>query len=120
MNLPGLWDTIENYLFPGLEELLGEELSNKEKEFVRICTISELDQFSHEFEWCGFERPPKGHFNILKAYIAKSVYNFASSPIFMGKLWLRKISKLMIKRNLHNFERPKTKSFSDSQINFSI
>ena len=81
-----LWDTIENYLFPGLEELLGEELSNKEKEFVRICTISELDQFGHEFEWCGFGRPPKGRFNILKAYIAKSVYNFDATRSFIDFL----------------------------------
>ena len=86
MNLPGLWDTIEKYLFPGLEELLGGELTNKEKEFVRICTITELDQFSHEFEWCGFGRPPKDHFNIVKAYIAKSVYNFDTTRSFIDFL----------------------------------
>ena len=59
MNLPGLWGVIEKYLFPGLEDLLGDELSNKEKEFVRICTICELDQYSHEFEWSGFGSPPQ-------------------------------------------------------------
>ena len=86
MNLPGLWDTIEKYLFPGLEERLGGELTIKEKEFVRICTITELDQFSHEFEWSGFGRPPKDHFNIVKAYIAKSVYNFNTTRSFIDFL----------------------------------
>lgn len=102
MNLPGLWDTIEKYLFPGLEDLLGGELSNKEKEFVRICTICELDQYSHEFEWSGFGRPPKDHFNIVKAYIAKTVYNFDTTRSFLD--FLKSSTKI---RRLCGWEFPK-------------
>jgi len=34
MSLLKLWNTIELYLFPALEEDLGEELSKKEREFI--------------------------------------------------------------------------------------
>ena len=34
--LSGLWNTIQCWLFPELEEELGE-LSEKQREFVRIC-----------------------------------------------------------------------------------
>lgn len=75
MNLLNLWDTIESYLFPQLEELLTEELNKKEREFIQICTLAEMDQFVYELEWKRIGRKSKDRLSILKALVAKAVYN---------------------------------------------
>lgn len=79
MNLLNLWNSIESYLFPHLEAILREGLSKKEREFVRVCTIAELDQHISELEWKSLGRKPKDRLNILKAFVAKAVYNLETT-----------------------------------------
>jgi hypothetical protein len=75
MNLLNLWNSIESYLFPQLEELLDSELNQKECEFVRVCTLSQLDQHVFSLDWLGIGRKPKDRLSILKAFVAKAVFN---------------------------------------------
>jgi len=75
MNLLNLWNSIESYLFPVLETELEEELSQKEQEFIRVCTASELEKHIDRLNWQGVGRKPKDRLSILKAFVAKAVYN---------------------------------------------
>ena len=75
MNLLNLWNTIESYLFPHLEDLLSEDLSKKEQDFVRVCTLADIDQHIFDLEWKKIGRKSKDRLSFLKKFMAKSVYN---------------------------------------------
>lgn len=79
MQLLNLWNSIQDYLFPVIEEGLGEELSKKEQEFVRVCTLCELDHYLDGLLWEGVGRRSKDRLSILKAFVAKAVYNFSTT-----------------------------------------
>ena len=42
VELSGLWNSIQSWLFPALEDGLGEELSEKQQEFVKVCELLDL------------------------------------------------------------------------------
>lgn len=86
MSLLKLWNTIELYLFPALEEDLGEELSKKEREFIRVCTLAELDEYMDELLWRGTGRKSKDRLPILKAFVAKAVYNLPTTRSLINYL----------------------------------
>lgn len=79
MNLLNLWNSIECYLFPHLEDLLDTELNKKECEFIQVCTLSNLDRHIFDLEWLGIGRKPKDRLSILKAFVAKAVFNLDSN-----------------------------------------
>jgi len=79
MNLLNLWNSIESYLFPCLEDGLGEELTKKEREFVRICSLAELDHYSYYLSNSYLGRKAKDRLSILKSFVAKAVYNLDST-----------------------------------------
>ena len=104
MNLLNLWNTIECYLFPHLEDLLDSDLSKKEREFVRVCTLSELDQHIFELEWKRIGRKSKDRLSIFKAFIAKAVYNLDTNRSLINYLesspTLRRLCGWEYKRNI--------------------
>lgn len=79
MQLLNLWNSIQDYLFPVLESGLDEKLSEKEEEFIRVCTLCELDQHLDGLLWDGVGRRPQDRLCILKAFVAKAVYNFTTT-----------------------------------------
>jgi uncharacterized protein YifE (UPF0438 family) len=104
MNLLNLWNTIESYLFPQLEELLTEELNKKEREFIQVCTLAELDQFVFELEWKRIGRKSQDRLNILKAFVAKAVYNLDTTRSLISYLesapTLRRLCGWEFKKNI--------------------
>ena len=104
MNLLNLWNSIECYLFPHLEDLLSTDLSKKEREFVRVCTLSELERHSVELERQGIGRKSKDRLSILKAFIAKAVYNLDTNRSLINYLesspTLRRLCGWEYKRNI--------------------
>lgn len=86
MSLLKLWNTIELYLFPALEEDLGEELTKKEREFIRVCTLAELDEYMDDLLWQGVGRKSKDRLPILKAFVAKAVYNLPTTRSLINYL----------------------------------
>ena len=66
-------------LFPHLEDLLDTELNKKECEFIQVCTLSNLDRHIFDLEWLGIGRKPKDRLSILKAFVAKAVFNLDSN-----------------------------------------
>lgn len=72
-----LFNSIQSYLFPTLSHQLGEKLSVKEQKFVNVCCLAGLEDYSSEFRWRGIGRKPVSRLAVLKAFIAKAVYNIS-------------------------------------------
>lgn len=80
-----IWNTINRHLFPWLEEEL-DPLSEKEKHFVQIMSLIDLGPSLREYSWRGIGRQRKSRLNILKAFVAKAVYNFETTDIMIEYL----------------------------------
>jgi len=83
--LLSIWNTIQTKLFPSLEKEL-DPLSEKEQEFIQIVTLLDLPAHMKEYNWRGFGRKKKSRPALAKAFIAKSVYNFATTEILIEYL----------------------------------
>ena len=91
-DLPKLYFTLESYLFPMLEEEIGE-LTAKMKEFLRIVELVKPSRFiTNALRWCGLGRPMKDREKMLRAFFLKAVYDFPttkglieSSEFFPGR-----------------------------------
>ena len=68
-----------------LEEEL-DPLGEKEKQFIEVVELMELLQSLVIFRWCGIGRKPKNRLSILKAFIAKAVYNFETTEMLIEYL----------------------------------
>ena len=75
-DLPKLYFTMERYLFPLLEEELGE-LTAKMREFLRIVEVVRPSRFiTSALRWSGLGRPMKDREKMLRAFFLKAVYDF--------------------------------------------
>ncbi len=79
------FNSIQKYLFPILEEEIGE-LTEKQCQFVKIVELIEPQRFMLKFCWCGFGRPSNDRTSILKAFIAKAVYNFPTTKVLIDQI----------------------------------
>ncbi|MGO9146127.1 MAG: hypothetical protein ACLQDF_07145, partial [Desulfomonilia bacterium] len=52
----GIFDTIETRLFPVTKEEIQTELSEKEKRFVEVVSLMNIDRHMGAYSWCGIER----------------------------------------------------------------
>ncbi len=80
-----VWYSIQNSLFPWLEEAL-DPLTGKEREFVRVVSLMDLQRHMKRYRWYGKGRKRKDRVSIAKAFIAKSVYNFETTDILIDYL----------------------------------
>jgi len=80
-----LWDNIQTFLFPYLEEELGP-LTEKERKFIRVCELCDLERLLAPYSWQGIGRPPASRLAIAKAFIAKSVYNCANTRVMIDRI----------------------------------
>jgi hypothetical protein len=69
---------IQRLLFPALEEEIGV-LSEKERQFVRIIELVEIQPFLAGLEWCGTGRPPASRLALAKAFLAKAVWDIPTT-----------------------------------------
>lgn len=69
---------MQRHLFPALEEEIGV-LSSKEKQFVRILELIQIQPFLAGQGWCGTGRPPHSRVAMVKAFIAKAVWNIPTT-----------------------------------------
>jgi len=83
--LLSLWNTIQFTLFPWLEDEL-EPLTEKQKMFVAVIELLNPRPFLQKFEWIGNGRKPESRVNLLKAFIAKAVYDFPTTEILVEHL----------------------------------
>ena len=85
-NLPKLYFTMETYLFPMLEEELGE-LTAKMREFLRIVEVVRPSRFiTSALRWCGLGRPMKDREKMLLAFFLKAVYDLPTTKVLIENL----------------------------------
>ena len=80
-----IWYSIQNSLFPWLEEAL-DPLTQKEQQFVRVVSLIDLQRHMRRYRWYGKGRKRKDRVSIAKAFIAKAVYNFETTDILIEYL----------------------------------
>ena len=82
--LSRLWRTIQESLFPYLEEEYGV-LTDKQKQVVAILEVLELEKTIHDGpKWRG--RPPKPRVKIARALVVKAVYNLETTRLLIDLL----------------------------------
>lgn len=78
-DLPKLYVTMESYLFPMLEEEIGE-LTAKMKKFLRIVELVKPSWFiTNALRWSGLGRPMKDREKMLRAFFLKAVYGLPTT-----------------------------------------
>jgi hypothetical protein len=80
-----IWYSIQNSLFPWLEEAL-DPLTEKEQDFVRVVSLIDLERHMRQYRWYGKGRKRKDRMSIAKAFIAKASYNFETTDILIEYL----------------------------------
>ena len=73
-----LWNTIQAWLFPMLEDELGE-LDEKHKDFVAVCEACAPRTHMAAYRWVGYGCPPKSRLALFKAFVAKAVWDFPTT-----------------------------------------
>ena len=77
--------TIQTWLLPALAEEIGE-LSEKEREFIRTVEVADLPFFMAPYAWCGVGCPPHSRLALVKAFIAKMVWNMPTTRALIDQL----------------------------------
>lgn len=80
-----IWNNIQSTLFPWLEEEL-DPLTEKEQKFIKVVSLLGLEKHLKEYAWGGIGRKRKKRLNLVKAFVAKAVYNFETTDILIEYL----------------------------------
>ena len=83
--LSSAFNSIQKWLFPVLEEEIGE-LTEKQRELVRIVELIDPGKFMSPFQWGGLGRPTDARLSIFKAFVAKAVYNFPTTKLLIESI----------------------------------
>jgi len=83
--LHSLWNSIQLTLFSRLEEEL-DPLTELQKTFVSVIELINPRPHLHQFDWVGNGRKPESRLNLLKAFVAKAVYDFPTTEILVEHL----------------------------------
>ena len=73
-----LWNSIHTWLFPMLEDELGE-LDEKHRLFVAVCEVCAPQGQMMDYRWVGNGCPPSDRLALCKAFIAKAVWDFPTT-----------------------------------------
>lgn len=83
-----LWGNLHGYLFPAMEDEVGE-LDEKHREFVAVCEACAPHEHMAGYRWCGDGCPPADRLPICKAFIAKATWDFATTRDLIDALKCR-------------------------------
>jgi hypothetical protein len=73
-----LWNSIQTWLLPMLEDELGE-LDEKHREFVAVCETCDPRTHMDAYRWVGNGCPPNSRLALCKAFIAKAHWDFPTT-----------------------------------------
>jgi hypothetical protein len=76
--LGNIWYTIRTWLFPVLEDELGE-LDDQHRQFVAVCETCNPREHLAAYRWIGNGCPPKNRLALCKAFIAKAIWDFPTT-----------------------------------------
>jgi len=86
--LQQLWRPLQRQLFPALEEEMGE-LGDKDRLFVQIIVLLNLERFVRQYDWKGVGCPPHERLWLVHAFVAMQVYQFATREALIDSLRAR-------------------------------
>lgn len=81
----GIWHSIQHSLFPWLEGEL-DPLTEKQQEFVRVIELAEVQKHMSPYRWQGVGRKRDDRLAILKAFVAKAIYNYPTTKMLIACL----------------------------------
>ena len=85
-SLSEIYFTTQSYLFPVVEEEIGE-ITEKMKEFLLLLEAIRPSRYMTDaLRWCGFGRPMKDREKILRAFFMKSIYDFPTTKVLIENL----------------------------------
>ena len=85
IKLPELFNSIQKWLFPELEEELGE-LTEKQQEFVRVIELANTSKYVASYSWKGIGAKPYDREALLRAFIAKPIFQCKTTRIMMDMI----------------------------------
>lgn len=77
--------SIQSWLLPELVEELGE-LTKKQCEFVRAVELLDPIRFIDKFNWIGIGRKPSDRLSLVKAFIAKPIFQYTQTSILIDNI----------------------------------
>ena len=80
-----IFHNIQQKIFPWLEGEL-DPLTEKEQQYIRVVSLLHLSNHIKEYRWRGVGRKRKERASIAKAFVAKAIYNFATTEILVEYL----------------------------------
>jgi len=83
--LSSLWDRIEDFLYPYMEEKL-DPLTEKQHEFIAVCELAQLDKHMGRYRGSWLGRKKKARIDFAKAFVSKAIYNFPTTEILIEYL----------------------------------
>jgi hypothetical protein len=86
--LQDVWQHLQRQLFPLLVEEVGE-LGEKDRQFIEVMAMLPLGALVERLAWQGIGRPPAERTWLLHSFIAKSVYQFATTEALVEALLAR-------------------------------
>ena len=69
---------LQRHLFPALEEEFGD-VTDKERQFVRLLDLIDISPFLKGLGWCGTGRPPASRLALVRAFILKAVWDIPTT-----------------------------------------
>jgi len=86
--LQDLWQHLQRQLFPLLVDEVGE-LGEKDRQFVEVVSLLPLGSFLKPYRWKGIGCPPHERAWLVHAYIAKAVFQYATTEALVEALKAR-------------------------------
>lgn len=86
--LHDLWQHLQRQLFPVLVDELGP-LGERDRQFVQVVSLLPLGPLLLRYQWKGVGCPPHERAWLLHAFLAKSVYGFATTERLLDALRAR-------------------------------
>jgi hypothetical protein len=80
-----IWHSIQSTLFPWMEEVL-DPLTEKQREFVRVIELAEVQKHMRPYRWPGIGRKREDRLAIVRAFVAKAVYNVPTTKALIAFL----------------------------------
>jgi hypothetical protein len=117
MFLHSVWNFVQKRLFPWFEEEL-DPLTDKEKNIVQIITLMELEKNMRYQGNNGMGRKPHSRTNLIKAFVAKAVYNLDTTKGLVEYLHNSKNLRRLCGWE-HKFQIPSEATFSRAFAEFS-
>jgi len=77
-DLGELWNSIQHWLLPDLEDELGD-LDAKHQQFITTCETVRPEDFMAPYRWVGVGGHPHDRLALCKAFIAKAVWDFPTT-----------------------------------------